>query len=79
MQGKVPTRSSSYQVCVLQLYYQLVPSSWIWMRVADDAIFCMTHAFFHTEDPNNPNWDTYTEAQIATHECIKATLTITNT
>ena len=26
-------------------------------------------AIFHTEDENNPNWDNYTESQIAMHEC----------
>ena len=29
-------------------------------------------AIFHTEDANNPNWDTYTESQIAMHECMQA-------
>ena len=25
---------------------------------------------FHTEDENNPNWDAYTESQIAVLECM---------
>ena len=29
-------------------------------------------AIFHTEDENNPNWDTYTETQITMHECMCA-------